>query len=299
MVLQPKLRESRSPPGRQAGSAHTHTTTTDAGWSSPVARQAHNLKAAGSNPAPAPSSAEQPNHALTPQRRRISPDRRSARRRNHPSQPEGADGRWRRRVLGMPTSGVRGNHSRHMSDQAERTERPEQHLASMASLESRFQAQGEHRHGSLRGLSRSGFHEVAYTEWGDPASSRVVICLHGLSRQGRDFDPLASVLAADGYRVLCPDLVGRGRSGWLRDPEEYALPQYCMDMAVLIARTRRGAGGLDRHLARRSGRDGARRPTGLAHPAADRQRYRTLPALGRPSGASATPSVRRRATSPT
>jgi pimeloyl-ACP methyl ester carboxylesterase len=124
-----------------------------------------------------------------------------------------------------------------MSDQAERTERPEQHLASMASLEPRFQAQGEHRHGSFRGLSRSGFHEVAYTEWGDPASSRVVICLHGLSRQGRDFDPLASVLAADGYRVLCPDLVGRGRSGWLRDPEEYALPQYCMDMAVLIART--------------------------------------------------------------
>ena len=65
------------PPGR----IHTHHHT-DAGWSSPVARQAHNLKAAGSNPAPAPSSAEQPNHALTPQRRRISPDRRSARRRN-------------------------------------------------------------------------------------------------------------------------------------------------------------------------------------------------------------------------
>ena len=107
----------------------------------------------------------------------------------------------------------------------------------MASLEVPISGRGgAHRHGSFRGLSRSGFHEVAYTV-ATPASNRVVICLHGLSRQGRDFDPLASVLAADGYRVLCPDLVGRGRGGWLRDPEEYALPQYCMDMAVLIART--------------------------------------------------------------
>jgi pimeloyl-ACP methyl ester carboxylesterase len=93
------------------------------------------------------------------------------------------------------------------------------------------------RRGALQAISRHGFHRVAYTEWGDPEAARVVVCLHGLSRQGRDFDRLAAALARDGYRVLCPDLVGRGRSGWLRDPEGYALPQYCADMAALIART--------------------------------------------------------------
>lgn len=92
------------------------------------------------------------------------------------------------------------------------------------------------REGSVLSVSRRGFHRVAYTEWGPEDSRRVVVCLHGLTRQGRDFDPLARVLADRGYRVVCPDLVGRGRSGWLRDPEEYALPQYAMDMTVLIAR---------------------------------------------------------------
>ena len=62
-----------------------------------------------------------------------------------------------------------------------------------------------------------------------------VVCVHGLSRQGRDFDYLAADLAAAGRRVVCPDLVGRGRSGRLRDPNEYALPQYCADMNALIA----------------------------------------------------------------
>jgi len=93
------------------------------------------------------------------------------------------------------------------------------------------------RHGTVQAISRHGFHRIAYTEWGDPDAARVVVCLHGLSRQGRDFDPLAAALARAGHRVLCPDLVGRGRSGWLRDPEGYALPQYCADMAALIART--------------------------------------------------------------
>ena len=62
-----------------------------------------------------------------------------------------------------------------------------------------------------------------------------MICVHGLTRQGRDFDALASALAKRGYRVVCPDVVGRGRSGWLKDPELYALPQYVSDMTVLIA----------------------------------------------------------------
>jgi pimeloyl-ACP methyl ester carboxylesterase len=88
----------------------------------------------------------------------------------------------------------------------------------------------------LLSISKRGFHRVAYTEWGDPASARVAVCVHGLSRQGRDFDPLARALARKGYRVVCPDLAGRGRSDWLADADDYAMPQYCVDMTALIAR---------------------------------------------------------------
>ena len=87
----------------------------------------------------------------------------------------------------------------------------------------------EPRQAEFVSISTRGFHRIAYTEWGEITSPRVVVCVHGLSRQGRDFDRLAVALAREGYRVLCPDLVGRGRSGRLRNPDEYALPQYCMD----------------------------------------------------------------------
>ncbi len=91
------------------------------------------------------------------------------------------------------------------------------------------------RTGHFLAYAPKDFHRIAYVDWGDPESRRVVICVHGLSRQGRDFDPLAYALAKMGYRVICPDLPGRGLSGWLRDPELYALPQYAADMAALIA----------------------------------------------------------------
>jgi pimeloyl-ACP methyl ester carboxylesterase len=93
------------------------------------------------------------------------------------------------------------------------------------------------RTGRILGLSRSGFHDIAYVEWGPVDADHVVICVHGLTRQGRDFDYLASELAAQGRRVVCPDLVGRGRSGWLRDPADYTILQYCADMNTLIAHT--------------------------------------------------------------
>ncbi|KVU99318.1 alpha/beta hydrolase [Burkholderia ubonensis] len=83
--------------------------------------------------------------------------------------------------------------------------------------------------------SAAGLHHVAYTEWGDPANPRVLVCVHGLTRSGRDFDRLAAALA-DTYRVVCPDVVGRGRSDWLADPRLYAIPQYVADMVTLIAR---------------------------------------------------------------
>jgi pimeloyl-ACP methyl ester carboxylesterase len=93
------------------------------------------------------------------------------------------------------------------------------------------------RTGRILGLSRSGFHEVTYVEWGPVDADHAVICVHGLTRQGRDFDYLAHELASQGRRVVCPDLVGRGRSGWLRDPADYTVLQYCADMNALIART--------------------------------------------------------------
>jgi len=88
---------------------------------------------------------------------------------------------------------------------------------------------------SFLGLSAAGFHKVAYTQWGREDAPRTVVCAHGLTRNGRDFDALALDLA-DGYRVACPDVVGRGKSGWLGNPALYGYPQYCADMAALIAR---------------------------------------------------------------
>ncbi|MEX8498490.1 MAG: alpha/beta fold hydrolase [Leptothrix ochracea] len=85
-------------------------------------------------------------------------------------------------------------------------------------------------------LDSKGLHRMAYWEWGDPESPRVVMCVHGLSRQGRDFDVLARALVAEGFRVICPDVVGRGHSDGLRDPAGYVVPTYVADMVTLIAR---------------------------------------------------------------
>lgn len=76
---------------------------------------------------------------------------------------------------------------------------------------------------------------MSYVEWGDPHNPRVLVCVHGLTRCGRDFDFLAHVMT-DRYRVVCPDVVGRGRSNWLRDKNHYTIPQYCADMVTLMAR---------------------------------------------------------------
>ena len=84
-------------------------------------------------------------------------------------------------------------------------------------------------------LDSQGLHRMAYWEWGDPANPRVLVCAHGLSRQGRDFDTLARAMRAD-YRVVCPDVVGRGHSDWLTDAMGYSLPAYVADMVTLLAR---------------------------------------------------------------
>jgi pimeloyl-ACP methyl ester carboxylesterase len=101
-------------------------------------------------------------------------------------------------------------------------------------------ASGSAGHGSPRQhyvqcISPGGLHRVAYTEWGDPANPRILLCVHGLTRTGRDFDRLAASFA-DTYRVVCPDVVGRGLSSWLADPNYYGVPQYVADAVTLIAR---------------------------------------------------------------
>jgi pimeloyl-ACP methyl ester carboxylesterase len=84
-------------------------------------------------------------------------------------------------------------------------------------------------------LGARGLYRMAYWEWGDAANPRVLVCAHGLARQGRDFDTLARAMS-DVYRVVCPDVVGRGRSDWLADPAGYVIPTYVADMVVLLAR---------------------------------------------------------------
>ena len=84
-------------------------------------------------------------------------------------------------------------------------------------------------------LDSRGLHRMAYWEWGDAANPRVLVCVHGLSRQGRDFDTLAQALC-ERYRVVCPDIVGRGRSDRLSDPMGYQIPAYVADMVTLLAR---------------------------------------------------------------
>lgn len=78
-----------------------------------------------------------------------------------------------------------------------------------------------------------GPHRVAWTEWGDPDNPRVVMCVHGLTRNGRDFDVLARELCGR-YRVVCPDVAGRGRSQWLEHPLDYGYPLYLSDMRALV-----------------------------------------------------------------
>jgi pimeloyl-ACP methyl ester carboxylesterase len=77
---------------------------------------------------------------------------------------------------------------------------------------------------------------LAYCEWGPRTASRTVVCVHGVSRSGQDFDALASALAARGVRVVVPDLPGRGRSEWLATAEHYTDRAYTGAMATLIAR---------------------------------------------------------------
>lgn len=87
---------------------------------------------------------------------------------------------------------------------------------------------------SVTCLNPRGFHRLHYTDWGDALNPRIVVCVHGLTRNCRDFDALAAALQAE-FRVVCPDVAGRGQSGWLPAKEHYVQHQYMADMTVLLA----------------------------------------------------------------
>jgi pimeloyl-ACP methyl ester carboxylesterase len=88
---------------------------------------------------------------------------------------------------------------------------------------------------SVQCISPSGLHQMAYKEWGEDDNPNVLVCVHGVTRVSDDFDNLARALCKD-YRVVCPDVVGRGRSGKLRNAQLYRIPQYVSDMVTLLAR---------------------------------------------------------------
>ena len=90
-------------------------------------------------------------------------------------------------------------------------------------------------------IDSRGFHRMRYYEWGERDNPRIVLCVHGLTRSGRDFDYLAQSLSAD-FRVICPDVAGRGESDWLRAKTDYGYPLYLADLTTLIARATGGDG---------------------------------------------------------
>ncbi len=88
---------------------------------------------------------------------------------------------------------------------------------------------------SYLGHSPSAFTASPIRNGAAAATAAAVVCVHGLTRNGRDFDRLAAALAKE-TQVFCPDIVGRGKSDFLKDPALYGYPQYVADMTALIAR---------------------------------------------------------------
>ncbi|WP_419796834.1 MAG: alpha/beta fold hydrolase [Terasakiella sp.] len=88
---------------------------------------------------------------------------------------------------------------------------------------------------SFLSLGPHGFHRIAYTQWGFAEAGQTVFCVHGLTRNSRDFDFLAQSLC-DSHPVICPDMAGRGQSDWLVNPNDYGFPTYLSDMSALMAK---------------------------------------------------------------
>lgn len=95
------------------------------------------------------------------------------------------------------------------------------------------------RSGSVSYLLGARFHKMAFVEFGNPAAPAVV-CVHGLTRNARDFDALAEALE-DRFHVICPDLPGRGKSDWLPEAMAYQPPSYVVALSHLFAQLNKPA----------------------------------------------------------
>src|SRR5258708_24683179 len=118
----------------------------------------------------------------------------------------------------------------------------------------------------VRALGPHGFTRVSYADWGPRDASQVVICVHGLTRNCRDFDFLARRLAQRGLRIIVPDLPGRGRSEWASNPSDYATPLYLAATQAVIARHGAQAVAWIRHSLRATHRIGVAALPLRAHP---------------------------------
>lgn len=86
----------------------------------------------------------------------------------------------------------------------------------------------------ILGLDSQAFHNMVYYEWGESNNPKVLLCVHGLFRNARDFDDLARVLSSH-YRVICPDMVGRGLSDKVINSKDYSTQTYISDITILLA----------------------------------------------------------------
>lgn len=86
---------------------------------------------------------------------------------------------------------------------------------------------------SYYGLHGNGQHRICYSDWGDK-DANPLICVHGLTGNGHDFDYLAEDLINHGHRVIAVDLPGRGRSDFHDDPALYNYDQYMKDLHELL-----------------------------------------------------------------
>lgn len=87
----------------------------------------------------------------------------------------------------------------------------------------------------IHGISEEGFHRMYYREYGQETAANTLVCVHGLTRNSCDFHFLAEALK-NKHRVVAPDVVGRGKSDHLKDPQNYGYEQYLSDMNALLQR---------------------------------------------------------------